>query len=109
MVLQDWPSNMINRYLCFIYAKLVLMLGSIFLGLLMLVIGVVIVVFRRNIYNFTGYIDFVEGWFPGGTNTFILFFGLALVLLGIFFITGVGSSITAPINDQLKAVFGGVK
>jgi hypothetical protein len=75
----------------------------------MLGLGVALVVFRRQVYNFTGYIDFVEGWFPGGTNSFLLIFGLFLVLLGILFITGLGNSITGPITDQLKSVFGGFK
>lgn len=85
------------------------MITLIFIGIIMLGLGIAMVVFRRQIYNFTGYIDFVEGWFPGGTNAFILVAGCALVLLGILFITGLGGSITSPINDQLKAVFGGVK
>lgn len=78
-------------------------------GLIMLALGVLLVVFRRQVYNFTGYIDFVQSWFPGGTNSFIMIFGLALVLLGILFITGIGGSFTSPISDQLKSVFGGLK
>ena len=81
----------------------------ILIGLIMLGLGMLLVIFRRQVYNFTGYIDFVQNWFPGGTNSFLLVFGCALVLLGILFITGVGNWLTAPINDQLKAVFGGIK
>jgi hypothetical protein len=81
----------------------------ILIGLLMMAIGILMVVFRRQIYNFTGYIDFVEGWFPGGTNSFILFFGLALILVGILFIVGIGGSLLQPIGNSLKGSFGSTK
>lgn len=81
----------------------------ILIGLIMLALGILMVVFRRQIYNFTGYIEFVESWFPGGTNAFLLVFGCLLVLVGALFVTGIGNSITDPISQQLKSVFGGLK
>ena len=75
----------------------------------MLALGIVMVIFRQQIYNFTGQIDFIESWFPGGTHSAEMVFGLALCLLGILFITGVGSWLTGPITDQLRGVTGGLK
>lgn len=79
---------------------------TILLGLAFLVIGALAVIFAQNIWNFTGAIDFVESKFPGNTKAFIQLVGIVLILLGILFATGLGSSVTGPISDTLSSIFG---
>lgn len=47
------------------------MLFNIFLGMFLMAVGLVILKFWRNIYNFTGAIDFVERIVTAGTPAFI--------------------------------------
>ncbi len=79
---------------------------TILLGLGFLVIGVLLVVFAQQVWNFTGAIEFVESKFPGNTKAFIQLTGVILILLGILFMTGLGESITSPIGDTLGKAFG---
>lgn len=79
---------------------------TILLGLGFLVVGVLLVVFAQQVWNFTGAIDFVESKFPGNTKAFIQLTGVILILLGILFITGLGETITGPIGETLGKAFG---
>jgi len=79
---------------------------NILLGLAFLAVGVLTVVFAQQIWNFTGAIDFIESRFPGNTRAFIQLAGVVLVLLGILFVTGLGSSFTKPIGQTFGQLFG---
>ncbi len=79
---------------------------TILLGLGFLVVGVLLVVFAQQVWNFTGAIDFVESKFPGNTKAFIQLTGVILILLGILFITGLGENLTGPIGETLGKAFG---
>jgi len=81
-------------------------LMNILLGLLFLGLGIAMVVFAQQIWNFTGAIDFVEKYMPGNTKAFIQLVGVVIVILSLFFITGLGSTITGPIGDTLGKLFG---
>ncbi len=71
----------------------------------MVVLGTLTLVFSKQVYDFTGGIDFVESHFPGNTSAFIKLFGVVLVLLGILFFTGVGGFITKPLFEGIRNTF----
>jgi len=49
----------------------------------------IILIYRSNIKQFTGDIDFAEKWFgSGGTYTLILLFGLLVFVATLMYITG---------------------
>lgn len=71
----------------------------------MIVLGTLDLVFARQVYNFTGAIDFVESHFPGYTQGFIKLVGVVLVIVGLLFFTGVGGSITGPLFEGIQHTF----
>ena len=75
----------------------------ILLGLFLIVLGTVMLVFNREIYGFTGGIDFVEHYFRAGTPAFLKLFSLALVLIGIMMATGFGSWLTKPLSNAFDS------
>lgn len=64
-------------------------MGQITQGLLMMIGGFLILVFRPKIKDLTGAIDFAERWFgPGGTWTFLVMVGVGLFIFGLMWATG---------------------
>ncbi len=58
-------------------------------GLIGFPLGLIIVVYRERIKNFTGDMAFAEKWFgQGGTYTWILLFGLAVSLGSLMYMFG---------------------
>lgn len=57
-------------------------------GALIVVVGVLIVMFSENIYNFTGSIDSVDRYAPGNTRNFIKLMGVAMIIAGIIVFAG---------------------
>lgn len=98
MILSRWLANKLKYY----YNESMWLYGFLFLG-----IGIAMMAFNRQVYNFTGRIDSIERKFPAGTLSFIKFFAIVLCLLGILMITGLMSFITDPLFDSLKQTIGG--
>jgi hypothetical protein len=62
---------------------------QVFQGLMGMVLGFLIVVFRARIKSFTGDIGFAERYLgAGGTWTFLLIVGLAIFVLSLMWATG---------------------
>lgn len=58
-------------------------------GLLAMILGFLVIVFRPQIKSFTGDIGFAERYLgPGGTWTFLLIIGLGLFIFGLMWSTG---------------------
>lgn len=58
-------------------------------GLLGMVLGLLILVYRPKIKDFTGDIGFAERWFgPGGTWTFFIILGVGLFVLSLMWFSG---------------------
>ena len=79
--------------------------GTIALGIVLLVTGIVMLRFNMNVYNFTGKIDFIESKFPSGTLSTIKLFAVILVLVGAAMATGVFSWLTKPVTDAIVSTF----
>lgn len=77
------------------------------LGAALLALGIVIVRFAQNIYNFTGAMDFVERWIRAGTPAFIRIVGVVLVIFGLGMMVGLWGWLTQPIADGVKSLSGG--
>lgn len=75
------------------------------LGLLFVITGTAMLVFNRQIYGFTGGLDFIENHLRGGTPAFLKLVALILVVVGLLFVTGLGSFITRPIANALNQLF----
>lgn len=82
------------------------MIFNIFLGLAMLATGLLMLKFWRNVYNFTGAIDFVERLVTAGTPAFIKIMGIGLVVIGLGTIFGFWGWLTAPLVDGIKGLSG---
>lgn len=64
-------------------------MGHVWQGLLGMVIGMLIIIFRPQIKNFTGSIGFAERYFGiGGTWTFLAIFGGMVFILSLMWATG---------------------
>jgi len=58
-------------------------------GILGMIVGFLIIVFRKNIKDMTGNIGFAEKYFGmGGTWTFLAFLGGAIFILSLMWATG---------------------
>ncbi len=58
-------------------------------GFIGMVIGLLILVFRPRIKDFTGDIGFAEKWFgSGGTWTFFIILGVGIFVLSLMWATG---------------------
>lgn len=75
------------------------------LGLLFVVLGTAMLAFNRQIYGFTGGLDFVENHLRGGTPAFLKLVAVILVVLGLLFVTGLGRFITDPLAHALNQLF----
>ncbi len=64
-------------------------------------------VFNRQIYGFTGGIDFVESHFRAGTPSFLKLVSVVMVLIGLFMATGLFGWLTAPIAHSINSLFPG--
>jgi hypothetical protein len=57
---------------------------QVFQGLLLMALGMLILVFRPRIKEFTGNIGFAERYLgPGGTWTFYILLGVAFFIIGL--------------------------
>ena len=82
------------------------MIFNIFLGLGLMGLGLLTLKFWRNVYNFTGALDFVEKWSTAGTPAFIRIVGVILVIFGLGMIFGLWTWITQPFADGVKSLGG---
>jgi hypothetical protein len=82
------------------------MLFNIFFGIFLMAVGLTMMKFWRNIYNFTGAIDFVERLVTAGTPAFIRILGVVLVIFGLGMTFGIWSWLTQPIADSVKGLTG---
>lgn len=58
-------------------------------GLLGMIVGFLLIIYRPKIKDFIGDIGFAERYLgPGGTWTFLLFFGVAVFILSLMWATG---------------------
>lgn len=78
------------------------------IGIILIAGGAASLVYHQQVFNMTGRIDFVEKRLPGGSSSFLKLMGVLAVILGLLFATGLGSWLTAPINDGIRGVFGGL-
>lgn len=81
-------------------------IANVFIGLAILGLGILIVRYTQNIYNFTGGLDFIENIFHAGTPTFLRLTGIVLVVFGLGMIFGIWNWLTQPIADALKNLTG---
>ena len=75
------------------------MITQIIIGIIMVLVGILIVVFSEQIFNFTGSIGFVENHFPGNSRAFIKLMGILLVLLGVMTFSGLWAVIFKPLGS----------
>lgn len=69
-------------------------------------IGLLLLKFALNVYNFTGPIDFIERWVTAGTPAFIKILGVILVILGMGTIFGIWAWLTDPLVEGVKDLTG---
>lgn len=78
-------------------------------GLALVAGGTLALVYSRSVLNFTGQIGFVESRMPGNSLGFIKLVAVMCVILGLLFVTGLGSWLTQPFTDGINNIFAGVK
>ena len=81
---------------------------NFFLGLFLLAGGVAALYYNRVVFNFTGRIGFVESRMPGNSLGFIKLVAVLCVVLGLLFVTGLGSWLTQPLSSGVEQIFGGL-
>jgi uncharacterized membrane protein YidH (DUF202 family) len=74
-------------------------------GALIVVVGILVVVFSENIYNFTGAIDFVERRAPGNSRNFIKLLGIIVIITGIIVFSGASGLIFGGILEWFAGLF----
>ena len=74
-------------------------------GLVFIVVGTLMLAFHRQVYGFTGGIDFIEEHFRAGTPTALKLFAVILVVLGLLMVTGFGHWLTDPVTNGLSKIF----
>ncbi len=74
-------------------------------GIVWIAVGTAMLIYNRQIYSFTGAIDFIESHWTAGTPSFLKLVAIALVLMGLFMVTGVGDWIIAPFADMASKMF----
>jgi uncharacterized membrane protein YidH (DUF202 family) len=81
-------------------------IGSILLGLALVVAGIAFVKFTFQITNFTGRQDWIES-IAGSGQTYGVYklLGVALVLLGLLIATGFGINVLNWVFSPLRALF----
>lgn len=71
-------------------------------GIIGVIIGLLIVVYRERIKQQVGSVSFAERWFgPGGTYTFLMLFGLLLSIGSILWMTGTVQSLLSSLLGPL--------
>lgn len=75
------------------------------LGLIFITVGTLMLVFNRQIYSFTGGLDFIENHFRAGTPSFLKLFAVVLVFVGILMATGLGGWLTSPLRNLTNSIF----
>jgi len=78
---------------------------NIIWGLIWIAVGMAMLIYNRQLYNFTGAIDFIESHWTAGTPSFLKLFAVALVIIGLSLATGVGGWLISPITDMAGKVF----
>ena len=64
-------------------------MDKILFGLIGFPLSFLLIIYRSNIKQFTGDIDFAEKWFgSGGTYTLILLFGFFVFIATLMYVTG---------------------
>lgn len=59
------------------------------ISLILIVGGILMIVYTKNVVDFTGRFDFAERWFlSGGTYTFMKLLGLSVSILSFMWMTG---------------------
>jgi len=59
------------------------------ISLILIVGGILMIVYTKNVVDFTGRFDFAERWFlSGGTYTFIKLLGLSMSILSFMWMSG---------------------
>jgi hypothetical protein len=80
---------------------------SIFWGTILVIVGTLMVIFARKIFNAFGRIPWAEEHIgPTGTLSLIRIVGIVLILVGFFLWTGLFGAIFGPI---LRTLFGGLE
>lgn len=80
------------------------MFRNILFGSILIIIGFLMLNFRRQVYQFTGKIDFAESKFPGGTYNLIAFTGIVALVLGLAIATGVANGLSSAIFSPFDQV-----
>lgn len=80
---------------------------TILLGIGMIGVGILMLKYHQQVYNFTGSLDFVDRWVTAGTPAFLRIFAVALVIIGLGMVFGVWGWLTQPISDGFRDAFGG--
>ena len=81
------------------------MLLSVFLGIMLVIAGILAVQFHKQIYNFTGALAFVERRVTAGTQSFIKLFGVFLVLIGIGLTFGLFDWLGTLLGEAVRSMF----
>ena len=81
------------------------MLLSIFLGITLVIVGILTVQFHKQIYNFTGALAFVERRVTAGTQSFIKLFGAILVIIGIGLTFGLFDWLGVLLGEAVRSMF----
>lgn len=59
------------------------------ISLLLIAGGIAMIIYTKQVVDFTGRFDFAERWFlSGGTYTFVKLAGLAMTILSFMWLTG---------------------
>jgi len=75
-------------------------MGHIGQGIIGMILGMLILIFRPKIKDFTGNIGFAERYLgPGGTWTFLIFFGVIVFIVSLMWATG-------SLQDSLSGLVG---
>ena len=74
-------------------------------GALIAIVGIMVVVFSEQIYNFTGAIDFVERRAAGNSRNFIKLAGIIMIIAGIIVFAGASGLIFGGALEWFTGLF----
>lgn len=87
------------------------MFGRILFGLIGTPVGILMVIYAHQIVDrYTGPLDFAENWFGSwgaGTYSFFRLFGLAIAIVSMMVMTGLGGFIYEAVTGSLKGMSSG--
>ncbi|MBP6005659.1 hypothetical protein KA531_02035 [Candidatus Saccharibacteria bacterium] len=72
-----------------------------FLGLMIIILAVVILKYKKTIYMSIGHLGAVESWFPGGTWGFLNLFPIIMIVFGFILLFGLGNNLLSTITDPI--------